>query len=531
MSKPDLLDNIKDPSFYGKDVNSVKILQTHISYVALTGKYAYKIKKPVNFGFLDFSTLDKRKHFCEEELRLNKRLSPDIYLDVIPITQKEDKLVLNGDGEIVDYALKMREFPQEQIMSNLLKKGRISEEIIERLCCQIVDFYKSSKNSKEIDNYGKLESVKQNIDENFEQTESVIGKTISKQSFDFIKNANEEFFKRKTSILEKRKNEGFIKDCHGDLHSGNIVVTKNGKIIIFDCIEFNRRFRFIDVASDIGFLAMDLDYLNWPYLSSYLIKLYVQKSGDSSIFEVLNFYKSYRAYVRGKVTGFALNDTNIAETERRKLTEIAKKYFELSSYYASLISIQIHNSKPILFMVSGLTGTGKSTISGKISVDYNAFYLNTDIVRKQIEGIDRFERHHDKPNTGLYSPEKIDKTYKSVIEKAREILQQKKNVVIDATFQKRSHREMAKKEAEKNKAIFVPILCTCPDAIAKKWLEERLKKKTVSDGRWEIYLSQKKTFENYSPLDSVISIDMSDNSYDYRMKTFENIQNYIKEAI
>ena len=182
-------------------------------------------------------------------------------------------------------------------------------------------------------------------------------------------------------------------------------------------------------------------------------------------------------------------------------------------------------------MVSGLTGTGKSTLSGKIAVDYNAVYLNTDIVRKEIEGIDKFERHHDQPNTGLYAPEKINTTYKSVIEKAEEILKQGKNVVIDATFQKNIHREMAKKAADKNNAIFVPILCTCPDTVAKKWLEERLKKKTASDGRWEIYLSQKKTFENYSPPDSAIMIDMSRDSYNYRMKIFENIQNFVKEAI
>jgi hypothetical protein len=531
MSKSDLLDNIKYPSFYGKEVNSVKILQTHISYVALTGKYAYKIKKPVNFGFLDFSSLEKRKHFCEEELRLNRRLSPEIYLDVIPITKQKDKLTLNGEGEIVEYALKMKEFPQEQIMSNLLKKGKINEEIIEKLCRLLVVFYKNFKNSKEINNYGKLESVKQNIDENFEQTESMIGKTIPKQTFDFIKSVNSDFFKRNKSIFEKRVDEGFIKDCHGDLHSGNIVVTKKDKIIIFDCIEFNKRFRFIDAASDIGFLAMDLDYLNWPYLSSFLIKSYMQKINDNILFEILNFYKSYRAYVRGKVTGFALQDKSISETENKKLTDIAKKYFELSKYYASLISIQINTSKPILFVVSGMTGTGKSTLSGKIAVDYNAFYLNTDIVRKEIEGIDKFEKHYDKPNTGLYSPEKINKIYKSVIEKASEILKQGKNVVIDATFQKRNHRDMANKIAEENNAIFLSILCTCPDSIAKKWLDERLKKKTVSDGRWEIYLSQKKTFENYLPSDTVISVDMSDKSYNYRSKIFEKIQNFIKEAI
>ena len=528
MESSKIFENLKNPQLYGPKVESVDVLQTHISFVALTGAYAYKVKKPVNFGFLDFSTLEKRKYFCEEEMRLNRRLCPDIYLDVLPITRKNNNLELNGDGKVVDYALKMKEFPQESIMTNLLKQGKVNEETIEKIIDILVDFYKSGERSNEIDNYGTIESVKRNIDENFEQTESFVDTTILKDVYNYIKNVADSFFNKKKDVFEKRIIEGRIRDCHGDLHSGNIVVSD--KIYIFDCIEFNKRFRYSDVASDIGFLAMDLDYLNFPHLSSYLIDKYVEKSNDKGIFDILNFYKSYRAYVRGKVIGFQLNDPNIDEAKKKEIIEITKKYFDLSHYYASLVSIDLDINRPIIFIVSGLTGTGKSTIALKTAIDYHAHLINTDIVRKEIAGIDKFERHHDEPDTGLYSPEKIDFTYEKVVELAATFLEKKGNVVLDATFQKEKYREMAEKTAKEHNAILIKIQCVCPENVVKARLKERIKKKSVSDGRWEIYLHQKETFEPYYSESNYIVMDTSDESYDYRMNFFRRLVAMINEA-
>ena len=530
MEQSKIVEYLKNPKFYGHHVKSVEVLQTHISYVALTGGFAYKIKKPVNFGFLDFSTLEKRKFFCEEEKRLNKRLCPDIYLDVLPITQMNNELQLDGKGEVVEYVLKMKEFPQDQIMTNLLKQGKIDEETIDHICTILVDFYNSQEPSDEITKYGELKSVRQNIDENFDQTKSVIDITIPKNIYWYIKEANTKFFERKKELFGHRMKEGRIKDCHGDLHSGNIVVDKD-KIHIFDCIEFNKRFRFCDVASDIGFLAMDLDYLNYPYLSSYLIQRYVEKSNDADIFDVLNFYKSYRAYVRGKVNGFQLNDPNIDYKRKNNIVETAKKYFELSHYYTSLFSFDLYKTKPLLFLVCGLTGTGKSTVALKIAVDYRAHQINTDIVRKELAGIDRFERHHDKPNTGLYDPKNVDYTYEMVMEKASDLLKKGENVVLDATFQKKKYRTMASDLAAKNHANLIIIQCTCPDNVVKKRLEQRLKKKSVSDGRWEIYIEQKKTFEPFEHDENVFEMDTSNESYDYRMDFFKKLLSNITEGL
>ena len=527
MDQPKIFESLKNPGFYGSDVDSVDVLQTHISFVALTGKYAYKVKKPVDFGFLDFSTLEKRKYYCEEEIRLNRRLCPDIYLDVVPITLEDNKMVLGGSGRVVDYAVKMKEFPQEHIMTKLLQQNKVAEKTIDKICDILIDFYKSGEKSKEIEKFGRLESIKKNIDENFEQTISVVDVTIPRDIYEFIKKANDDFFKKKKDVFEKRIKNGRIKDSHGDLHSGNIVLSD--KIYIFDCIEFNKRFRYCDVASDIGFLAMDLDFLNHPFLSSYLINRYVEKSGDRDIFEVLNFYKSYRAYVRGKVIGFRLNDPNVKESEIKEIVETTKKYYQLSYYYTSLLSVDLQIDKPIIFVVSGLSGTGKSTLALKLVVDYNASYINTDVVRKEIAGIDKYERHHDPINTGLYSQEKVDYTYEKVIEKAAEILKKKSNVVVDATFQKKKYRDLAKKIADENNAVFILVQTTALDNIVRKWLDKRLKKKTVSDGRWEVYLNQKKTFEPYSPEEKPVIVDMSKEDYQSRMKAFWEILKRVQE--
>lgn len=524
-----LFDQLKNPRFFGPDVTSVQLLQTHISYVALTGTYAYKVKKPVNFGFLDFSTLDKRKHFCEEEVRLNKRLCPEMYLDVLPITKKDNTLELDGNGTIVEYVVKMKEFPQESIMTNLLMQRKISEKTIDHLCAILVDFYNLQKPSEDVKKYGELSSVKQNIDENFDQTRPMIDVTVPKETFWSIKDMVTKFFELRKQVFGQRMKQGRIYECHGDLHSGNIAIMGDA-INIFDCIEFNDRFRFCDVASDIGFLAMDLDYLDYPYLSSYLIEKYIEKSKDLTIYLVLNFYKSYRAFVRGKVYGFQLNDPHIDPATKNDIQNAAKKYFELSAYYARLFSLDFEKQRPVVFLVAGLSGTGKSTIARKIAVDYHGTQINTDVVRKQIAGIDQYEPHHDQINTGLYDPKKVEQTYERVMQYASVSLKKGENVVIDATFQKKKYREMACHMARKYNALLLMIQCICPDTVVKKRLEDRLKGKSVSDGRWEIYLSQKTTFEPFSSEEICLTLDTSEESYTYRMNFFHQLLSQVYQV-
>lgn len=523
MDSQELYALLKNPRIYGTDVEFVRILQTHISYVVLTGRYAYKIKKPVNLGFLDFSTIEKRKYYCEEEVRLNRRLCPTMYLGVVRLTKKNDDLELEGKGEVADYAVKMNEFPQRFIMTNLLEKAPINQEVLRSICSQLVEFYSSGEHSQKIDRYGAIPSIKKNIDENFLQTRSYVDRIIPQDLYQYIQEVSSLFLNNK-NIFRQRVKDGRIRDCHGDLHTGNIVISD--KIYIFDCIEFNKRFRYIDVAADIGFLAMDLDFLNYPFLSSYVIDTYIELSEDKHILDVLNFYKCYRAYVRGKIICITLDDPTIDKKNRNTMIGTARKYFDLAYYYARLFSLDLRKDKrPWLFVVCGLTGTGKSTIAGKLGIDYHGQVINTDIVRKDIANIDRYEPHHDAYSAGLYTPEKIYLTYMAVMEKAQKTLLTHGICIVDATFQKRKFRDMVRKVARTTKAHLLFIHCICKEEEIKQRLEKRVKKKSASDGRWEIYLQQKESFEPLTSDEDHIIVDTSDTSYEYRMTVFTQILN------
>jgi len=329
-----IVEALLKPENYDEEVKNIRHLQTHISHVFLTGKFAYKIKKPVNFGFLDFTTLEKRKFYCEKELELNRRLSPEIYLEVVSIT-KDGGIKIKGKGETVEYAVKMKELPQEKIMSKLLEKNQITEEIIDELAKIISDFHSKAKVATKESGFGPFNTMKFNWNENFTQNEHFIGKTIDKEQFDFIKNKIDEFFEKNKSLIENRILEKKIKECHGDFHSGNIFITD--KIYIFDAIEFNERFRFSDVASEVAFLAMDLDFHGKENLSTYFVGKYIQYSNDKGLLKLLSFYKCYLAFVRGKVTSFKINDKNVGEKEKEESSQLAKKYFDLAFKYAKQI--------------------------------------------------------------------------------------------------------------------------------------------------------------------------------------------------
>jgi len=333
MVQESIIEALKDPATYDEEVRYIRLVQTHISYILLTGKYAYKIKKPVNFGFLDFTSLEKRKFYCEEEFRLNRRLCGDMYVDVLPITLSGGHVKINGYGRIVEYTVKMKELPQEALMTKLLMRNKVNVNIIDKIARILSDFHNKAETNKEIEEYGSIRVVKFNWDENFEQTRGFIGKTISSRDYVFISQTIQEFLKDKKDLFNLRRRKGKIRECHGDLHSGNIFITD--KIYIYDAIEFNKRFRYSDVASDIAFLIMDLEFMSKKNLSDRLLERYVEYSGEKEDFlKILPFYKCYRAYVRGKVTSFKLNDPNISEEEKEDSKKTAEKYFKMSRQYA-----------------------------------------------------------------------------------------------------------------------------------------------------------------------------------------------------
>jgi len=334
MNQSKLIDDLMNPRSYPEDPEKITLAQTHISTVFIGDEFVYKIKKPVNFGFLDFSTLEKRKHFCNNEVKLNSRFSKDVYLGVYPVTFDGTKYMINGKGDIVDYAVKMRRLSDDDLLKTRFKKGIVTSDDVERIAKAIADFHKVSKRSDKIDKYGNIETIKFNTDENFEQTADFIGNSITKEQFDNLKNWTNNFYKQNKDLFEQRIKDGKIRDCHGDLHMEHIVLTD--PIIIFDCIEFNERFRYSDVVSDIAFLLMDLEYNNGEELSEKLCKAYLDFSGenkDENVYELIKFYKIYRAYVRGKVTSFILNDSSIEEDKKNEARNIAQKYFDLAHSY------------------------------------------------------------------------------------------------------------------------------------------------------------------------------------------------------
>lgn len=319
---------------YDEKTDRIELCQTHISFIFLANKLVYKVKKAVDFGFLDFSTLEKRRFFCEKELILNRRLCPDMYLEVVPINRAET-IRIKGEGETVEYAVKMKRLPQDRIMTQLLDEGKVDEKLIDNIAKIIADFHAKAETNAKISEFGSLAAIGVNWKENFDQTEECVGKTLSAKDFKQICERIETFMHSNEPLFEKRIADGKIRDCHGDIHSGNIFVTD--KIYIFDAIEFNERFRYADVASDVAFLAMDLEFRRRPDLSTFFVKNYLRYSGDEEAAELLPFYKCYRAYVRGKVVGFRLNDPNIGVKEKRVALKEAQAYFKLAVQYAKAL--------------------------------------------------------------------------------------------------------------------------------------------------------------------------------------------------
>jgi aminoglycoside phosphotransferase family enzyme len=328
---PELVRALLDPEIYPEAVDGVELIQTQMSFVFLAGDFVYKVKKPVNLGYLDYSTLEKRQALCQKELTLNRRLCPQVYLDVVAITNKDSRISIDGPGEVVEYAVKMRRLPEDRMMNVLLVKGQVTAPMLKNVAAKLAVFHQEAATSPEISAFGSLDVVIRNTEENFTQTGKNVGLTISPEMFRSIQDYTRNFIQQNASLFQQRVAEGRIRDCHGDLHAAHICFA--GGICIYDCIEFNDRFRYGDVASEIAFLAMDLDHYGKPELSGSFVDAYVAAGGDKELLNLLNFYKCYRAYVRGKVEGFKLNDPYISAEEKAKVLGIARRYFELAESY------------------------------------------------------------------------------------------------------------------------------------------------------------------------------------------------------
>jgi aminoglycoside phosphotransferase family enzyme len=329
--QPALVQALLKPETYPHHPQKVELVQTQMSFLFLTGDYVYKVKKPVDLGYLDYTTLEKRLFFCRQEIELNKRLCPDAYLEVVPIVSQQGQIHLGGKGETIEYAVKMKQLPADRMMDKLLPQGLVTEQMMVRVAEKLAAFHHKARTSGEISAYGKLEAIKINTDENFAQTKKYIDISIPSDRYNRIKAYTDNFVNSNKDLFAKRVKDGKIKDCHGDLHAAHVCIS-NG-ICIYDCIEFNDRFRYGDVASEVAFLAMDLDRFQRTDLSEAFVDGYVRLSRDKELTEILNFYKCYRAYVRGKVSSFMLDDAYISAGEKKDILTAAGRYFELAESY------------------------------------------------------------------------------------------------------------------------------------------------------------------------------------------------------
>jgi aminoglycoside phosphotransferase family enzyme len=332
----EVVEALKNPQTYDETVTTVEMLQTHISLVFLTDDFVYKVKKPVDFGFLDFTTLEKRKYYCEEEIRLNRPLCGDMYISVVSMNKDPSgRIKVEGDGAAIEYSVKMKRMTDDAIMTRLLERNAVTVGNIDAIACLLADFHRNADTGPGIDEYGSLAQIRENWIQNFEQTQEIRGGPIDSGEFDFVEKKVMEFIDQNEKRFNQRVSDGRVRECHGDVHGGNIFILPNGRIYIFDAIEFFKGFSCSDVASEIAFLAMDLEFQNRADLAERFVEKYVEYSGDIELRGLLNFYKCYRSYVRAKVNGFRLLDPAVSEKEKKEAETVTSAYFKLAFRYAA----------------------------------------------------------------------------------------------------------------------------------------------------------------------------------------------------
>jgi uncharacterized protein len=448
-----------------------QILQTHLSWVILTGKVAYKIKKPLNLGFNDFTTLEKRKFYCEREVLYNAALAKNIYIGVIPITGTLEEPVLEGAGTPIEYAVKMHEFPQASLFSSLIKQNKITGDHIKDLSLQVANFHQHAPALDKLSTKGDPDfSLMQ---ANFTSVKSLkIGQHLL-EDIATIEKWAKEIFQKLFPVLKERKNAGFIRACHGDLHLNNIVMQEE-KGIIFDCIEFNEDLRWIDVINEIAFLAMDLDFHQRSDLATLFINYYFEQTGDYLGARCLNFFQCYRAMVRAKITAIEFE-----QSPTQLLVDLFTKYVTLAKHYTD-------PKEPKLYVTVGVSGSGKTIYTENLLKQIPAIRLRTDVIRKQISS----------HLANQYTAESIKTNYLYLKDIAKALLEFKLNVIIDATCLKHWQRQIFVDLAYRLHVHLQLLLFEAPCDILEHRITERLKRhEDASDATKEVLALQLASLE------------------------------------
>ncbi|MBF2065034.1 MAG: AAA family ATPase [Calothrix sp. C42_A2020_038] len=484
-SLPSLIQQMLLPGFYPHPCKeNIELIQTHCSYVLLTGDYVYKLKKPVNFGFLNYSTLELRHKFCHEELRLNKRGAAELYLEVLPISQFGENYKLDDTTSIIEYTLKMRQFPDEGLFSTMFESGKITESHIEDLGRVVALYHSKSETNDYISSFGSVAQVREAFDQNYEQTIKYIGGPQTQQQFDETKQYTDKFFEQRSQLFQSRVDNKFIRECHGDLHARNICLWHD-QILLFDCIEFNEPFRFVDVMYDVAFTVMDLEARGRKDLANVFLNTYSEQTGDWEGLQVLPLYLSRQAYVRAKVTSFLLDDPGVPATVKEESAKTAAAYYTQAWEY----------TKPRqgrLILMSGVSGSGKSTTARYLAKQIGAIHLRSDAVRKHLGGVPLYERG----GSNLYTEEMTAKTYARLLELGIILATQGFSVILDAKYDRVKLRSDAISKAIANQLPIQIIQCTAPVEV----LSERLSNRSgdIADATVDLLSSQLQASEAFT---------------------------------
>ena len=418
---------LQSASSYPHRPREVRLIQTHISWVFIASPFVFKVKKPVNLGFLDFSTLEKRHHFCQRELELNRRLCPETYLGVIPIYKSGPRFSFDADeGRIAEYAVKMRELPHGWFLGELLAKGAVGETELNRVISRLHQFYESENPTSEIEEWGRPERLRISTNENFEQAKPFVGKTVSSVALEAIRQFTNNFYEANRRLFEERIQQRRIRDCHGDLHLDHIHLTPE-TVTIYDCIEFNDRFRFIDIANDLAFLAMDFDFERQHKLGDLLLRNAAREFRDIGMLKLADFYKCYRALVRGKIESIQANSEEHAQRARR--------YFHLALRYATT------GSEPLVLVVMGRVATGKTSVAKQLARELDWTVFCSDQIRKTLADVPLTVRTSPELRDKVYSSQMTEQTYHKLVENGLAALTVHSGVVLDATFSSRTKRD------------------------------------------------------------------------------------------
>ncbi|NQE33947.1 AAA family ATPase [Microcoleus asticus] len=508
---PPLIQQMLQPGFYPHGVTEpVQLIQTHASFVLLTGDYTYKIKKPVNFGFFDYSTLEKRQHFCTQELLMNRRTAPEIYLEVLPIIKIGNFFQLGSNlpaitpaEVVVEYALKMREFPQDSLLLSLLEHGLLTEQLMADLGREVAKFHSMTISNSYIRTFGEVSQIRKAIDNNYLISQKYIGGPQTQVQFQETKDYTDEFFEKNQELFNRRIANNKIRECHGDLHLRNIALWQD-KILLFDCIEFNEDFRFVDVMYDVAFTVMDLESRGRRDFGNAFLNTYIEQTGDWEGLQLLPLYLSRQAYVRAKVTSLMLDDAAISTAQKAEISQTAAHYYKLAWQYT-----QPRRGK--LTLMSGLSGSGKSTAARYLARRTGAIHIRSDAVRKHLGGISLNERG----GQDLYSDEMTAQTYGRLLELGIILADRGWDVILDAKFDRQNLRTYAINQAQSRGLPLQIIYCTAPIEVLRERLQQR--RGDIADATAELLTSQQAAFEPFTELEQ-LSVNIVDTGQDLEVQ-------------